>query len=79
VFSPACKALINAVATEYRYKTRKNGELEETPEKKHPVSDLADALQYAVMGSAGNVLGRVMRFVNRQRHPVAAPPVRGWT
>ncbi|MGU7895804.1 hypothetical protein, partial [Escherichia coli] len=31
VFSPACKALINAVATEYRYKTRKNGELEETP------------------------------------------------
>lgn len=79
VFSPACKALINAVATEYRYRVKKNGELEETPEKKHPVSDLADALQYAVMGSAGNVLGRVMRFVNRQRQPVVAPPVRGWT
>lgn len=81
-FSPACRQLIAAVAADYRYKTKKNGDLEDTPEKRHPVSDLADALQYGTLIAAGDVYtGRVMRVINRgQRIPSAPPPSpRGWT
>jgi len=79
-FSPACRTLISAVAADYRYKTKKNGELEDSPEKKHPVSDLCDALQYGTLAAAGNVYGRVMRLVNRGSRPaVPMPAARGWT
>lgn len=80
IFSPLCKTLISAVASDYRYKTKKNGELEEVPEKKHPVSDLCDSLQYGVLSAAGNVYGRVMRIINRGNRPAAPmPAARGWT
>lgn len=80
-FSPECRALINAVASDYRYKTKKNGELEDHPEKMHPISDLADALQYATMVASGDVQGKVMRYLNRgrSRFENTPPPTRGWT
>lgn len=81
VISPACPELISAVAADYRYKTKKNEELEDTPEKKHPVSDLADALQYGVMGAAGVVQGRIMKLLKKNTGSVgpAPPPPKGWT
>jgi hypothetical protein len=75
--SPACRALINAVSSEYRFRTKKNGELEDIPEKLHPVSDLADALQYAAMVGSGAALGRIMNRINK-RHAAPPPPSRGW-
>lgn len=82
LISPACKVLVNAVASDYRFKTKKNGELEDAPEKKHPISDVADGLQYATMVASGDVYGRVMRVINRGRRlssPREMPPMRGWT
>lgn len=82
-FSPEVKQIINAVSTGYRYKTNKAGELEEKPEKLHPISDLSDSLQYATMVAAGDVQGRIPRFLRRgsgSRLGVqSAPAVGGWT
>lgn len=79
LMSPACPRLISAVGADYKYRTKKNGELEDFPEKKHPISDLADALQYAVLLAAGDVRGKVMRVLNRGSRTSAPPPLRGWT
>lgn len=62
--SVGCPQLITAIRSTYRYKIKKDGELDAKPEKKHPISDLADALQYACLGTAQNILGRVMRRNN---------------
>lgn len=82
VFSPVCTELISAVAADYRFKTKKTGESEETPEKKHPVSDLCDSLQYGVMGAAGVVQGRIMKLLKKGSSSAVAPPMPragGWT
>ena len=79
LISPDCPQLISALAADYKFKAKKNGELEEVPEKKHPISDLADALQYMCLIAAGDNYGRVMRKVNRSSETVAPPPIRGWT
>lgn len=78
VINPTCTTLINALAADYRFKTKKNGELEDAPEKKHPISDLADALQYACLVAAGDNYGRVMRRLS-SRDATVAPPTGGWT
>jgi hypothetical protein len=44
-----CAPLIMAMRSKYRYKTNAKGETDETPDKTHPWSDLADSLQYACM------------------------------
>jgi hypothetical protein len=41
-----CNGLITALAGKYRYKLKKSGDVEDSPEKTHPWSDLADSLQY---------------------------------
>lgn len=80
VFSPTVPHLINAVSSDYRYRTKKDGELEETPEKKHPISDIADALQYGCLIASGDNYGRVINRVLRQRSAAPAPPSsRAWT
>lgn len=81
VISPACPTLINAIASEYKFKTKKNGDLEDVPEKKHPMSDLADSLQYGTLVASGDVYGRVMKILNRGGSGVAVapPPAKGWT
>jgi len=47
VFDAAgCGPLITALRSKYRYKINTKGEKDESPEKNHPWSDIADALQY---------------------------------
>lgn len=78
IIHPECTVLINALAADYRFKTKKNGELEDIPEKRHPVSDVADALQYIALSAAGDNYGRVMRRMGAGRTADVPPPVRGW-
>lgn len=76
-----CPILVSAMASDYRFKLKKNGEAEETPEKKHPISDLADALQYTALIAGGANYGRIVSRMNR--HAIienqAPPPTAGWT
>lgn len=73
-----CPRLIHALRAGYYYKVQKSdNELKETPEKNHPASDLADALQYLCLGAGRHVLGRVMRRHGRQ--PEQIPSTRAWT
>lgn len=52
--------LIKALAGKYRYKTNTKGETDETPDKNHPWSDIADALQYLCLhADQGNTFGTV--------------------
>jgi hypothetical protein len=53
-----CPVLIDALARSYRYRRRRTGELEGTPEKRHPTSDVVDALQYGCLGLAGRLEAR---------------------
>lgn len=41
--------LVTALRSKYRYKVNNKGEKDETPEKTHPWSDLADSLQYVCL------------------------------
>jgi hypothetical protein len=41
-----CPTLIQALGNRYRFRRRRDGQFEDTPEKLHPWSDVADALQY---------------------------------
>lgn len=76
---------IEGLANSYRFKLKTNGEPEDRPEKRHPISDLQDALQYVALQVGGAHYGRVVeRAMRRQgadrsesRRP--PPPVRGWT
>ncbi len=57
LLSPTCKTLIRAMATMYRYK-KLPGQLgeqyDEAPQKNHPYSDVAEALQYAMLGGGAH-------------------------
>jgi hypothetical protein len=44
--SEHCNSVIMALAGKYRYRIKKAGDVEDSPEKSHPWSDIADALQY---------------------------------
>jgi len=73
-----CPSLIRAIRHEYRYKRKKTGSLDDKPDKLHPWSDLADALQYACLSVNANLPGRVMRLAT----PRPARPkitAKGWT
>jgi hypothetical protein len=55
-----CEHLVKALAGKYRFKTNTKGETSETPEKDHPWSDIADALQYLCLhADGGNTFGAV--------------------
>jgi hypothetical protein len=78
LISPTCVNLIRALRSRYRYAKRKDGQLQPDPVKDHPWSDIADALQYAVLGHSGRITARFMR----PRRDLAASPVpskAGWT
>lgn len=80
LISPVCVKLISAIAADYRFRTKKTGDLEDTPEKLHPISDLADALQYLCLATGGENYGRVMHRLNRRnRVSESPPPARAWT
>lgn len=73
-----CPTLIRALGNMYRYRKKKDGQLEDTPEKLHPWSDVVDALQYACLGAAAGLVGKVMARdrPRPRREPVSAA---GWT
>lgn len=78
LFSPTCTNLIRAMQSKYRFAKKKDGELQPKPDKTHPWSDLADALQYAALGHSTTVLSRLVRST----HPsatVAPVSSAGWT
>ncbi len=69
--------LIRAISHDYRYKRKKEGDLNEVPEKGHPESDLADALQYLCLGIDSAVVGKALRRQQtREYQPVSSA---GWT
>lgn len=61
LISPHCTQLINTMRSRYRYARTKGGILLSVPEKNHPYSDIADALQYAVLGHSGQILAKLIR------------------
>jgi hypothetical protein len=73
-----CPSLIRALSTYYRYKRKRDGVLDDRPEKNHPWSDLADCLQYLCMSAAADLSGRVIR---RDRPRAARPQITAaaWT
>ena len=69
--------LIRAISHDYRYKRKKEGDLNEVPEKGHPESDLADALQYLCLGIDSATVGKALRRQQaREYQPVSSA---GWT
>ncbi len=76
--SPQCVTLLRALRSKYRYARKKDGELHPVPEKTHPWSDIADALQYAVLGHSGQVLARLVR-TRRTDSKVPPLPSGAWT
>lgn len=80
LFDPiGCPELIIALKSKYRYRARKDGELEDKPHKIRPWADLADALQYGCLGTAQNLMGRVMRKMQRSHVPRESMPSTAWT
>jgi hypothetical protein len=79
LIDPRCKELIRGLAAEYRFRAKKNGELEDRPEKKHPVSDLQDSLQYLCLVAGGVNYGRVINTVMSPPRKQIKPPRGAWT
>ena len=79
LIDPDCVEVIRGMASEYRFRNRKNGETEDRPEKKHPVSDLQDALQYAALIAGGMNYGRMLSHHTPTTRVRSAPPTAAWT
>lgn len=73
-----CPTLIKALGDKYRYRKKKDGQLEEVPAKEHPWSDIVDALQYACLGVNMGLVGKVLSRMNPQvgERPYSA---KAWT
>lgn len=78
LISPHCSTLIRAMQSRYRYARTKAGVLQPVPDKGHPWSDIADALQYAVLGHSGTVLGRLIK-IRRDHNAPRKTGSGGWT
>ena len=75
LIDPSARLIINALRGGYRYKVKKTGEAEPTPEK-NDASHVADAQQYACLHAHGGLWGAVPEA---PRRAVAAAPSEGWT
>ncbi len=64
-----CKPLVQALAGKYRYKINKKGETDESPEKSHPWSDVADSFQYACLHADSGFLGAAVGSARREVKP----------
>ena len=73
LLDPTLKELIQALAGKYRYKTKKAGTRDEQtadePEKLHPWSDLADALQYLCLHADNGTQGATAFSARREIKP----------
>lgn len=80
VIDPSCVQLIEAFLWKYRYKIRKDGMLENIPDKIRPWADLSDALQYAALGTARSTMARAMASIRNSNTVVPARmPTGAWT
>lgn len=75
VIDPGAKLLINALRGGYRYKKKKSGEFEESPEK-NSYSHIADAHQYACLHADQNLRGDLWESKRREVKKTTAV---GWT
>jgi len=71
---------VRSLGSMYRFKKRRDGQLEDLPEKLHPWSDVVDATQYLALGVQMNLTARVLarassRFARSGQKMSAA----GWT
>jgi hypothetical protein len=70
--------LVQALAGKYRYKINTKGVRDESPEKSHPWSDVADAFQYLCLhADGGETFGNATQ--NETRREVRRVSSRGWT
>lgn len=60
-----CPKLVMALSGMYRFSKRKNGQLNPLPEKNHPWSDVADALQYLCLVAGSGMMGYVSNRMSR--------------
>lgn len=76
-----CPQLVRALNGAYRYERNNSGITKPLPEKKHPWSDLADALQYVAMTVNSGYADYVARKIRPrdQRRKREAPSALGWT
>lgn len=76
-----CPMLIRALSSEYRYPRDTKGELTPAPQKKHPWSDLVDALSYLALGFGAARMGRPIgpRGIPMGGAAKAVPDRRAWT
>lgn len=75
LIDPGCKPLLQAYRGGYRYKVKKNGETEDTPEK-NASSHVADADQYACLHAGGGVITGHLQQARREIKQVSSA---GWT
>lgn len=80
---PNCPNLVRALGYNYRYKRRKNGQLDPLPDKNHPWSDLGDCYEYAACSIDGSVEARAAAW-DRMMSSIpgsgsAKMPVQAWT
>ena len=76
LIDPSCTELIRAMRGGYRYRLKKNGEMETSPEK-NSHSHVADAHQYACLHAEGGLMfGHMGRSEKREIRKVSAA---GWT
>jgi hypothetical protein len=61
-----CPNLVQALHSKYLFAKRKDGENRSIPEKKHPWSDIADALQYGALCVQGGFHQAIKRDINRR-------------
>jgi hypothetical protein len=76
LIDPGALELIRALRGGYRYKLKKSGEMEDSPEKNHH-SHVADAMQYAALHADGGALLGAMW--NTQRREIKRVNTIGWT
>ena len=70
-----CENLIKALRTGYRYKIKKSGEMDDSPEKNN-ASHVADAFQYACLHADHGLRGSMMDI---RAKPIIVKSARGWT
>lgn len=76
LIDPGCVSLIRAMRGGYRYKIKKDGDVQDTPEKNEH-SHVADAHQYACLhADGGSMFGTVVTQARREIKRVAST---GWT
>jgi hypothetical protein len=76
LIDPSCVELIRALRGGYRYKTKKSGETDDSPEK-NSHSHVADAHQYACLHADGGAMFGV--GMQAQRREVKRVVSGGWT